>query len=346
MKSEKASKKSKQVVQTKPAAQSIKIQAAGNLVLALNFSAPSSRKAPFSNYPLNTVIVVPASSSNLVHFLGTYSCVQLASVKFVYGESGVVPREEAFALFEFIEKSGSNRESNGQIEWSLPLQLEPVNHNGQQRLRPEECVQMVSSGVFKLPQDVRRKYLQWSLECLIIISNVKFDFSKHGRILTSVTASPRVVDSLTASVLVVCHTAGGCPCATSLQLPKREALSMKPVLEAIAHVRKLEHQRESKVFLLCSFLKDFPGKTFSATCLSSPSPGYLTSPQPKLQYHEDIQGVRPNERIDEKEVVAQIDIGEFNAFDFCGAFVDDFLFLSCFFCSFFILNFLFQFLFT
>ena len=205
MKSDKASKKSNQVVEAEPAAQSITIQAASKLVLALKFSAPQSSKkvAPFVNYPVNTVIVVPASSSNLLYFLEIYSCVQVGSVKFIYGESGAEPREEAFALFEFIRKSDSERESKGQIEWSLPLQLEPVNHNGQQRLRPEECVQKVSSGVFKLPHDACRKYLRWSLECLIIISNVKFDFSKHGRTLSSVTASPQVVDSLTASLLVV-----------------------------------------------------------------------------------------------------------------------------------------------
>ena len=132
LKSDKASKKSNQVVEAEPAAQSITIQAASKLVLALKFSAPQSSKkvAPFVNYPVNTVIVVPASSSNLLYFLEICSCVQVGSVKFIYGESGADPREEAFALFEFIRKSDSKRESKGQIEWSLPLQLEPVNHNG------------------------------------------------------------------------------------------------------------------------------------------------------------------------------------------------------------------------
>ena len=82
LKSEKASKKSKQVVETEPAAQSTKIQAASKLVLALKFSAPQSSKkvAPFVNYPVNTVIVVPASSSNLDYF--HESCVEVGRVTF------------------------------------------------------------------------------------------------------------------------------------------------------------------------------------------------------------------------------------------------------------------------
>ena len=309
--------KASDVIEAQNVALRVNVPAAGKLVLALNFTAKSPKAlAPFSKYPLNTVIVVPASASNGDYFHESKSFVHVGHVTFSYGESGDHHREdteESFALLKLIDPSDeerdldadAERDFDAQIEWSLPPQLETVNHNGQQRLRPEECVQKVSSSVFKLPRDSRRKYLILSLECLIIISNVVADCKKHSRTLTSVTAFPRVANSLSAAVLVVCHTAGGCPCASSLDLPKPDAGKMKPVLEAMAQVKKLAHMQGSKFLLLCSFLSGFPEKNLSADCLSST--GSQTSAQPKLKYDAEIRGVKYAKKIEEGEVVAMVE---------------------------------------
>ena len=102
MKSSSAQKAS-EVVEAQTVDLRVKVPAAGKLVLALTFTAKSAKElAPFSKYPLNTVIVVPASPSNRDCFLESKSFVHVGHVTFSYGESGDHHREdteESFALF-------------------------------------------------------------------------------------------------------------------------------------------------------------------------------------------------------------------------------------------------------
>ena len=278
------------------------------MVLCLDSShAPSSY---LNQCILNTIVVVPATSDNLKAFFGSNKFSRIGLVTFSLEEDASAA--DTFALFKRCDVSGTKMESKDEmIRWELPVQLKQVSQYGQQLLRPEECVKQLSGSVFQLPKDVRRKYLRWSLEVLILVSNVVNLCKSHGRTLESVTAAASSTDiPLVAAILVVCRAAGGFLCEPIRPRKKEITSALKNVEAAIDKVKQIKYNF-SKYLLLISFLAAFPNKIPPVDCLSQTSSASIVTTEnredQKLVYDATLQGVKCQKPIEAQEVVAIID---------------------------------------
>ena len=121
------------------------------LVLCLDSSEVHSVRP--DQYVLNTILVVPAPSDNLVASLSSHNFSRIGQVTFSNSQSF---EADTFALFKKGDVSGKRMESTDEtIRWELPAQLQQVSQYGSQLLRPEECVKQLSGSVFQLSKDVR-----------------------------------------------------------------------------------------------------------------------------------------------------------------------------------------------
>jgi hypothetical protein len=305
-------KKSKrnQVVEEGSIAKRKKVDEPARLVLCLDSSEAYYVRRP-DQYILNTIVVVPATSENLVAFLSGHEFDQIGHVSFSNSQS--LEADTSFALFKRIDVSHKKMKSKDEMKWmrwELPAQLQQVNRYGSQLLRPEECVKQLSGSVFQLPTDVRRKYLSWSLEVLILVSNVVNFCKSHGRALESVTAASPNDIPLVAAILVVCSAAGGFHCEPIRPRKKEVTRALQTVEAAIDKVKQIKYNL-SKFLLLISFLAAFPKKIPPVDSLSQTSSASIATNEnqveQKLVYDASLQGVKCKVQIAAEEVVAIID---------------------------------------
>ena len=218
------------------------------LLLALDIKIPTTEYQRFaSNLAAKvvpgTVIVVPGffNGQRVLQSLenGFRDC------EFFTRISGVEFGGSMSSHFTFYERHEIGAPPKDRLELALPSLFATHTKHGKQLLRPVECPQLVARNAFRLPPKHKTKYLEWTLESLIIICGV---LARAGSSITQV-ASVYSSNRLAAAVQLVVQFEPRLSCVTR---------NISSIVNDVVAVLKESEYDGNRFLLAASLLRDFP----------------------------------------------------------------------------------------